>query len=376
MWRGILSLIVALCLAACGSVPAAIIGVDGVSPPAAAVPGAVPVDLFIATSREGADDPRVLFTGERGRAVSFARVTVWVPPERNAGEVNRATSLPPDPRRHFVVLDPVAYDSGAGFVRAVDAQVMEGGRPRPVLVFVHGFNTDLPSAIVRTAQFVHDSGFTGVPVLFSWPSRGQALSYVYDVNSVLHSRDALVETAALLGSTRARSFDILAHSLGNLLVVEGLRQIALTGGTNRRGRIGNVMLASPDVDLDLFESQLEMIPLERERIYVMVASTDRALALSRRLAGGVSRAGNADPEALAALGVTVVDISAVRDGDALQHSQFASAPDVVQLIGAHMRRTGDFTEGEADVSLRGALVQATLLPARIVGGGRVFVLEE
>lgn len=374
MWRVVFLPLVLGVLAACGGPPAGIVGVDG-RPPVASVPRATPVDIFIATSREPADDPQVLFSGERSRTLSFARVTVHVPPERAIGEVNRAATLPPDPRRDFVVLDPVRYGDGGAFVRAVDAEIGAAGAPRPVLVFVHGFNTDLPSAIVRTAQFVKDSGYSGVPVLFSWPSRGRSLSYLYDLNSVLQTRDAFVETASFLAATRAQSFDILAHSMGNLLVMEGLRQMALEGRADRRRRIDNVMLASPDIDVDLFEEQLEALPLDRGRIYMMVASNDRALALSRRIAGGVSRVGNADPDALAELGITVVDVSAVQDSDLAQHSQFASAPAVVQLIGAHMRRTGDFTE-DNETTLRDAVVQAALVPARIAGAGRVFVVGE
>jgi len=234
-----------------------------------------------------------------------------VPPERQPGEVNRPPSLPPDPRRHFVVLDPVRFDGGSAF----DAEIAKAPQERPVLVFVHGFNTDLPSAVVRTAQFVHDSGFSGVPVLFSWPSRGRTLSYFYDVNSVLQSRDALAETARLLGKTSAPSFDILAHSLGNLLAMEGLRQLALSGGPIASPRIGSVMLASPDVDIDLFAKQLDAVPLDRRRVYVMVATQDRALGLSRKIAGGVTRAGNAEPEVLAELDETIVDVSEVRERD-------------------------------------------------------------
>lgn len=376
MIRAVLVMLLML-LAACGAPPAAIIGVDGVAPPVADVAGASPVDVFVATSRAEADDPKILFSGERSRALSFARVTVFVPPDRPVGEISRARTLPPDPRREFVVLDPRRYGNGSEFVGAVDAAVADGaGGTRPVLVFVHGFNTDLASAIVLTAQFVHDSGFAGVPVLFSWPSRGQALSYVYDVNSVLASRDALVETAALLKRTRAKSFDVLGHSLGNLLVVEALRQMALTGELAGARRLGHVMLASPDIDIDVLGAQLEAVPTERVPLYVMVASTDRALALSRRIAGGVSRAGNADPQRLAELGVTVLDVSSVRERDFLQHSQFASVPAVVQLIGRYMGRTGALAEGDgatAGGGLQEALVQVSLVPARIIGAGRVFV---
>jgi len=49
---------------------------------------------------------------------------------------------------------------------------------------------------------------------------------------------------------------------------------------------------------------------------------------------------------------------------------------VVPLIGNHMRRTGTFVGEDRTADLRGALVSATLLPARIVGGGRVYVVAE
>ena len=42
-------------------------------------------------------------------------------------------------------------------------------------MFVHGYNTRLDDAVVRFAQFVNDTGFTGVPVLFSWRSSATAI---------------------------------------------------------------------------------------------------------------------------------------------------------------------------------------------------------
>lgn len=360
-------LLLVLLLSACGGPPANIVGI-------APEPLGTPVDIILATSRAEATDPAILFSGERGDDLSFARVSVFVPPERPVGTIPRPRTLPPDPRRQFVIGEPQRLAGGAAFVAAVDSAIAT--RPSPsVLVFVHGFNTDLTSALLLTAQFVHDSGFSGVPVLYSWPSRGRALSYVYDMNSVLQSRDGLVETSRLLARTRAQKFDVLAHSLGSLLVLEALRDMALTGKfAAPPERLDNVMLASPDVDIDVFAAQLSQIgPVP---IYVLAASTDRALGLSRLIAGGVSRAGNADPDALAALGVTVLDVSAVRERDFVQHTQFTSVPAIVELIGGYMQRTGGFADDEERTGLRSALVQATLLPARIVGGGRVFVAVE
>jgi len=72
---------------------------------------------------------------------------------------------------------------------------------REVLLFVHDYNTDLVDAILRVAHFKHDSGFSDIPVLFTWASRGKTLGYVYDLNSALHARDDLIVEADIVAST-------------------------------------------------------------------------------------------------------------------------------------------------------------------------------
>ena len=67
---------------------------------------------------------------------------------------------------------------------------------------------------------------------------------------------------------------------------------------------------------------------------MLVSSDDGALRLSRFLSGGVERLGAADAERVAALGVSVVDLSKIEDETSGAHSKFASSPEVVQLIGA------------------------------------------
>ncbi|WP_157961736.1 alpha/beta hydrolase [Acuticoccus kandeliae] len=367
-------------LAACGGPPAAIIGVDGVSTRAVDVPGTHLLPIYVATSRAASDNPHLLFSGERSDDVSYARLVVSVPPDRPVGEVTRASTLPPDPRRHFVVVAAQVFGSEADFVSSLNRDLMERPAPRRhVLLFVHGFNTDFPSAVTRTAQFAYDSGYPGIPLLFSWPSRGRTIDYVYDMNSALQSRDSLLATADALKESKAVAVDILAHSMGNLLVVESMRQMALLGRFATADRIGSIMLAAPDIDIDLFRKQLAPLPVGDPPIFVMTSANDRALALSRSIAGGVSRAGNTDPEKLAELGVNAVDVTRVTQGDRLQHSTFAQAPEVVQLIGRYLGNDGNLAEDNDDNPIEGVrnvLFEVTLLPARIVGGGRVVVVNE
>lgn len=357
--------------AGCASPPSSIIGVDGFTVQAAEVPQAEKVDVFIATTRAPSDDYRELFSGDRSSGVSYARVTVSIPPTHEIGKIERPKSLPPDPRKDFVILDPGRYADAEAFTAGVDeALETKDADNQNILVYIHGYNNNMTSAILRTAQFVHDSGFKGVPVVFSWASRGRAIDYVYDLNSALHARDGILDMGDALSQTSARGFDILAHSMGNLVTVESLRQAAMTDrNSGAESRMRNIILAAPDIDIDLFREQIRRIPVRDAPIFVLVSSDDRALAISRRVAGDVDRVGNSDPDVLAELGVTVIDLSQVESEGSAHHAKFADSPEVVQLIGAGLQNeieTGGVGFGG---SREPGLLGAGVLGAGVLGGG-------
>ncbi|GAB5375017.1 MAG: alpha/beta hydrolase [Acuticoccus sp.] len=374
--RGAIFIVMVLWLAGCGGPPSALVGLEGSVDPAT-VPGASKVEVFVATSRAPSEDAHTLFSGERSSTVAFAHLTVWIPPNHQTGQIERTKTLPPDPRTDFVITNPLVFDKQAEFVRDVDRDLAT--RPpadRNVLIFVHGYNTDFTSAVLRIAQFVHDSGYKGTPVLFTWASRGRTLDYVYDLNSTLHARDGMLEAAiAITNETNARQVDILAHSMGNFLTVEAMRQQALRGQFNARGRINSVILAAPDIDIDLFQRQLDWLRPDQLPVYVLVSADDKALGLSRRIAGNVERVGQARPEELAGLGLNVIDLSAVEDTESIHHTKFAGAPEVVQLIGEGILAGAALPESEGTESplevLGGAAADILVLPATVLSGGRI-----
>jgi esterase/lipase superfamily enzyme len=103
---------------------------------------------------------------------------------------------------------------------------------------------------------VHDSDTGVTPILFTWPSRGSLFAYGYDRESASLSRDALEQLLnTLVRDPAIEKVDILAHSMGNFLVLETLRQMALR---NRAipSKIDDVILAAPDVDVDVFQSDI------------------------------------------------------------------------------------------------------------------------
>ena len=168
---------------------------------------------------------------------------------------------------------------------------------RRVLIFVHGFNTRFEEAVYRFAQIVHDARVNVAPVLFTWPSGGNVTDYVYDRDSAVYSRDALEAVLqALVKDPSVDSISILAHSMGNYLVVEALRQMSIRD----RGlspKIRDVMMASPDIDIDVFRRQIAEIDAgpRPAQFTLFVSRDDRALGISSFLARDSTRLGALDP---------------------------------------------------------------------------------
>lgn len=340
--RAVLGVALALTLFACAA-PKSVIGVDNPSNPVTSAKGVHLHSLFIATTRQKSPQTSIYFSGDRAQEMSFARVTASVPPVHKVGNIELPKGKVPDPEREFALVDPVLFASDKVFVAQMNQALMALPRDqRNILVFIHGYNNSLNSALMRTAQFVEDSGFQGVTVLFSWASKHKVLDYVYDMNSALLARDDLIRLFGLLQETRADRFDVLAHSMGNFLLVETIRQIKIEGRFNRTGRLGTVVMAAPDIDVDLFASTLSHLDADERRFYVLISKEDNALRYARLIAGGVDRVGDADARVISDLGVIAIDLTQVHDPSKLHHDKFANSPEVVQLIGNRMRADEHF----------------------------------
>jgi len=134
-----------------------------------------------------------MFSGDTADAVSYASITVSIPPDgaRTIGKVQWPTAVLGDPSRDFVTVS-TDYLDARSFNTAISSATKSTGRSK-VLVFVHGFNNRFDEAVYRLAQIVQDSKAPVVPVLFSWPSKGllQLAAYKYDVDAANDSGAAL-----------------------------------------------------------------------------------------------------------------------------------------------------------------------------------------
>lgn len=354
---------------ACASAPQAIIGTDGRAVSAFDIPGASTIDVFVATTREPDDDTKIFYSGDRNDSVGYAKVTVSIPPNHKPGQIERPRTQVPNPNTEFAILNPKNIPTSQEFVTDINRSLEKHpSSERDVLIFVHGYNTDLTSAILRTAQFAHDVNYPGVPVLFSWASSGRTFDYVYDLNSALHARDALLRTGEVLSQTNADGFNVLAHSMGTLLTVEAMRQAALVSRGRRpeNFRVKGIALAAPDIDIDLFRKQIEVIPTGDIPIYILTSTDDKALALSSRIAGGRTRVGAAEATQLADLGIIIVDLSELEDRDSVSHTKFANSPEAIRALAAGLR-AGNSLETQSDRGFR---------ISDLVGGGSFRILNE
>lgn len=358
-------LVATLFLAACGGRP---IGV--MEPEAVNVPGTSKVDLLVATTRAPADDPAVLFSGERGTGLALSAITVSIPPEANrtVGQVQWPKKLPADPLRSFTTVSVKPMLSAQ---QARDWSRAHLTKSRRVMVFVHGFNNRYEDAVYRFTQIVHDSNADVAPVIFTWPSRASIFDYNYDKESTNYSRDSLEELLRHLANEPAVSeVTVMAHSMGTWLAMEALRQMAIRD-KQVASKIRNVILAAPDLDVDVFGRQISEIGQKGPKFTIFTSQDDRALLVSRRISGNVDRLGQIDPasepyrSALEKLGINIIDLTKMKSGDRLNHGKFAESPEVVKLIGT--RLAAGQTVTDSDVGLGETLGSVAIGAANTVG---------
>jgi esterase/lipase superfamily enzyme len=339
---GLAAILVVALLSSCSRAPD-LVGVDNLETPAVTVEEATRQKIFITTTRQATEVVGAFYSGQRAPELGLASVVVSIPPNHVSGDLERAKRMPPDPRTEFAVIEPTVYQSDGAFVSSVNAALAKlPPNERDILFFVHGYNNTISDSILLLAQFVEDTDYKGVPVLFSWASAAQPAKYVYDLNSAMAARPHLLEATGLLAKTNLKGADIFAHSMGALLTMEAIVAAELAGEFNSAGRVKTVTLAAPDIDIDLFRSQLSMIKKDHHRLFVLTSKDDSALNFSRRISGGVSKVGSADSAELAELGVTVIDLSNVKDSKSSSHAKFAGSPEVVQLIGLGLNDSSRF----------------------------------
>lgn len=207
--------------------------------------------------------------------------------------------------------------------------------PTQALFFLHGFNVTFEEAAIRAAQLGVDLAVPGATAFFSWPSRGRVTAYPADEATIEASEGAitefLVDFAANCGAAKVH---VIAHSMGNRGLLRALQRIAANAETRGKVKFGQIFLAAPDVDRDLFLDLARLYPEHGERTTLYASDGDLPVHLSAKL-HDAPRAGYFKPHTV----TPGIDTIAVPDFDLdlLGHGYFAQAEALLHDIYDLMR---------------------------------------
>lgn len=234
--------------------------------------------------------------GDGTKGLEVGTLAVTFPPNHVRGKIERPlqvfsfTLRDERPDRDVVISELRSFADQAAWA----AELRATGRDQ-AFIYVHGFETTFDQAARRAAQLAYDldfdleKDFRGVPMLFSWPSRGGIDAYVADYDASFEAIDAFNRFLDLVKQQAGiHRVHVIAHSMGNRVVAEAL----YARGQRPEPIVDQLVLAAPDVWASRFKNKfLHTLPELAARVTLYVSDHDRALVASSSIRKDEPRAG-------------------------------------------------------------------------------------
>jgi esterase/lipase superfamily enzyme len=280
------------------------------------------------------------FGNRRSSRVTYGAANVYVPHAHRFGEIGSNIFKRflrcrfADDNLRLVDTKPLGWHE---FIKGVRFQMSDArcdGDSPHALLYLHGYNNSFQEAAIRAAQLHVDLKVSGATAFFSWPSRAQITGYAADESTIEASEASIKKFLEDFASQcDADKVHVLAHSMGNRGLLRALQRIAGEAETTSRIKFGQIFMAAPDIDRDLFLELAHLYKEYCERATLYASASDLALAASM-LHHRAPRAGYFLPYT-AAEGVDTVIVPKF-NVDALGHGYFAAAEallhDIYDLI--------------------------------------------
>lgn len=203
------------------------------------------------------------------------------------------------------------------------------------LIFIHGYNVSFEGAAIQAAQLSYDLNVEGATAFFSWPSYGQMLKYPADEATIDASERLITEfLVEFTKNSGADKVHIIAHSMGNRGLLRALQRIASKANEASNIKFGQIFLAAPDVDRDIFLELAHLYPLYSDRTTLYASNRDIPVAASRYF-HNAPRAGYFEPYTISP-GVDTIAVPSF-SLDLLGHGYFAKAKELIYDMGSLMR---------------------------------------
>ncbi|MBT8083243.1 MAG: alpha/beta hydrolase [Gammaproteobacteria bacterium] len=278
-------------------------------------PAQVLIPVYYATNRSplpGEDDGPGLYGDDRGelsfgtalvalstRKEGKSRFADWARWEARTGASRN--------RNELLAADRLEAEA---FGDALDAASAAAG-DRSVLLFVHGFRRSFEVVAKDVATVALEINIHGMPMFFSWPSANSVLGYAADINSMRWAAADLRDTLKfLLARESISTVHVIAHSLGGDGLLAALQDLSRDDAAYI-DKLGEVVLASPDVDAGLFRRDyLPALQTLGARVTLYATDNDVPLRASERV-NRYHRLGDAKAEIFTGNGVETIVYSDV-----------------------------------------------------------------
>lgn len=288
--------------------------------------------VYFATDRRLDERPqggRFVFGGERGDVV-YGSCDVSIPRRHRMGQLESRSIIRfefrNDPNKHVVLLSTEIYDQDQYFDNLrLHVRV---SKKSAAFVFVHGYNVSFEDAARRTAQMSYDLGFEGVPVFYSWPSRGTEAAYTIDEQNAEWTQENLRRFLVdFMARSRAKNVYFIGHSMGNRPLTRAVASM-LKDNPGYRERVKEIVLTAPDIDAGVFKRDIvPALTANKHMITLYASSTDLAIRASKGV-HGASRAGDVTHEVVVAPLVETIDATGV-DSSLVGHSYYAETRSIL-----------------------------------------------
>lgn len=298
------------------------------------------VEFLFATTREAtsSNTNKVQFSGSRAKDLTLGAARVRIPEKHDIGRIELPKKLnfwgytvyeaKLDEKKHFAIRSVVKLNKDEW------GSIVQEKSSKEALVFIHGYNTSFEDALYSNAQILWDIQYKrGTSILFTWASKGQMIDYVYDQQSALLARSAFLDLLRILRDEFGiEKINVLAHSMGNLIVLDAL---ANAEKTKNPLRISELILAAPDVDRDYFLQVAANVRKITDGMTLYCSAADKAMTGSRQLAK-VPRAGDVPPEGPILIpDIETIDVTAMgQEILGINHDVFASNRSVMNDVKA------------------------------------------
>lgn len=359
------------------------------------------LDLLYVTDRELIRGPgdELTYGASRSRVMTFGSIPIGF--EEDAGKsgaspttgqlkLGKPQLLGSFPRTPYGIRkvaggftrESTAVDQHAAAIRTLQSEVsrrLKNAPRKEVVIFIHGYNNKFDDAAYSTGNICRFLGADFVCVVLSWPAGGTS-GFLFGYNVDRESGEFAVadmrKAIRAIGETKGISkLHIIAHSRGTDVAASALQQLsiasyAMQSSLGEKLKIANIILASPDIDVDVAATKILTIASDPDLPYgssprpkgvfsqgglhltIYSSPNDKALELSGLLFGSVIRLGQLDPtKKLSDLAQSppdlggAVDFIAFKDSNSfLGHNYFLSDPrvsaDIVGLI-RYQLKAGD-----------------------------------